>query len=127
MMPAAPSQTILIVEDDRATRELYRSTLLGAGWRVVGVEDGLDALNVLEHARPAAVVLDLMLPRLGGLDVYNELRANPSTQRIPVIIVTGTDARGLESSDARQFIRKPIAPDTLIEAVQRALSTQPST
>lgn len=125
-MQARLTGTILVVEDDRATREMYRTALIVAGWRVVGVEDGLDALNVLEHARPAAVILDLMLPRLGGLDVYKELQARPSTRRIPVIIVTGSDARALEPSDTRLFIRKPIEPDALIDAVNRAIAQSSS-
>ena len=65
-----------------------------------------------------------MLPRLGGEDVYREMRANPATQRIPVVIVTGSDIRHLESTESRHFLRKPVLPDALATAVRDALSTR---
>ena len=70
-MPAAlmARSLVLVVEDDAGTRELYRTTLRNAGYAVVGVEDGVDALRFLELNTPAAVVLDLGLPRLPGQDV----------------------------------------------------------
>jgi putative two-component system response regulator len=120
-MPRRRSDTVLIVEDDLATRDMYRHAMMIAGYRVITVGDGIDALNIMEHERPAAVILDLRLPRLGGLDVYREIRAQPSTQGIPVIIVTGSDARELEATALRHFLRKPIQPDRLIETVERAI------
>src|SRR4051794_17475935 len=61
-----PNSVVLVVEDDQQTREMYRAALMAAGFVVVAVEDGLDALRVLEQRRPSAVVLDLGLPRLAG-------------------------------------------------------------
>ncbi len=58
------------MEDDAATRELYRQILTVAGFHVVPIGDGLDALNVIDSQVPSLVVLDLVLPRVGGADVY---------------------------------------------------------
>jgi DNA-binding response OmpR family regulator len=57
---------VLVVEDDAALRDFYRTALQHAGFAVVAVEDGLDALHHIDSARPHAVVLDLDLPRLAG-------------------------------------------------------------
>jgi CheY-like chemotaxis protein len=107
------------VEDDRATRELYRHVLVARGYHVTAVGDGIDALRYLEVAHPDVVVLDLMLPTLSGHDVRQELRANPATSQIPVVIVTGADLPS-PSRDSEQVLRKPIAPEDLATAVARA-------
>ena len=121
MPPAFSSQTVLIVEDDVETRALYRDVLRDAGYSVVAVEDGLDALRRIEVDPIDAVVLDLMLPRVGGWDVYKDLRANPRTRRLPVVIVTASDVGDLESSAALHVLRKPVSPEKLTAAVDQAV------
>jgi CheY-like chemotaxis protein len=113
---------ILVVEDDQALRDLYRSTLRAAGYAVVGVEDGLDALRVIEGGTPRAVVLDLALPRLGGREVLDELRSNATTQRIPVIIVTGTDHSDIDPKHFACVLTKPISTDALTDAVEKCMA-----
>jgi CheY-like chemotaxis protein len=113
--------TVLIVEDDASTREMYRQALTASGHRVIAVPDGIGALRRIETDRPSVVVLDLMLPRLGGHDVYREMRAHPETCGIPVIIVTGSEARDLEPNDFRFFLRKPVSPEALTRIVEDAL------
>jgi len=117
------AKRVLIVEDDRATREIYRQALASRGFLVTAVEDGMDALRRIESERPDVVVLDLLLPRLGGEDVYLEMRANAATRAIPVVIVTGNDARQLEASELRYFLRKPVLPDALVAAVESAAAS----
>ena len=114
---------ILVVEDDHALRNLYRSTLRAAGYAVVGVEDGLEALRVMEGTKPRAVVLDLALPRLNGYDVFRDLQANAATRSIPVIVVTGTDTSSLDRSQFACVLEKPVSADDLLDAVQRCLSS----
>jgi CheY-like chemotaxis protein len=117
------ARIILVVEDDEATRELYRQALVVAGYQVVAVSDGLEALRIVETKRPAAVVLDLLLPRLGGLDVYKELQAHRPTRDIPVIVVTGSESRESTGSEFRFFLRKPVHVDTLVRVVEDAIRT----
>ena len=113
--------TILVVEDDAATREMYRQALAASGYRTITAADGLGALRFIEGDRPDVVVLDLMLPTVGGRDVYKELRAHPETCEIPVIVVTGSDAHDLEPNEFRFFLRKPVSPETLTRIVEDAL------
>ena len=113
---------MLLVEDDPALRSLYRATLQLEGFVVVAVEDGVDALRHLEAAPPAAVVLDLDLPRLGGLDVSRELKGRDDTREVPIIIVTGTDTSDLDPRDYACILRKPLDPETIVTAVRRCLA-----
>jgi CheY-like chemotaxis protein len=115
------SKTVLIVEDDRTLRELYRSALRTAGYEVGAVEDGTDALHRVEHWTPDVVVLDLALPRLDGRDLRHELRSRPDTRNIPVIVVSGTDTSDLKPQDFAAILRKPIDVDVLVQAVDNAV------
>ena len=111
---------VLVVEDDAQLRELYRIALRAAGYAVVAVEDGLNALEFAEQTIPAAVVLDLGLPRVGGFDVQQELAAHSATRQVPVILVTGHSG-DINESDYACVLRKPIRPDQLVEAVENCL------
>ena len=121
---ASPSEhaTILVVEDDRPLREFYRTTLRFAGYTVVAVEDGMDALRWLEAERPAAILLDLSLIRLSGRDLLSELRARDATRHIPVVVVTGERrTSNLTDSDIVCVLRKPVTGGALSDAVERCL------
>jgi len=112
---------ILVVEDDPQLRELYRNALRTAGYAVVAVEDGADALRQIEYSMPALVVLDLALPRVDGRDVYRELKARPETRNIPVIVVSGTDMADVDAKQFAHVLRKPCDPERLVDAVDRCM------
>jgi DNA-binding response OmpR family regulator len=114
---------ILVVEDDPQLRELYRYTLRSAGYAVIGVEDGVDALRMIEQGKPRAVVLDLALPRLNGLEVFKDLRGNRATRAIPVIVVTRTDTSNLDRSEFACVLEKPISAGELVDAVHNCLNS----
>ena len=100
---------------------MYRTALTIAGYAVIAVEDGVDALRQLDTQAPDAVVLDLGLPRLGGRDVQREIASHADTRTIPIVVVTGSDVTGLEESDYACIMRKPIDPGQLVAAVRRCL------
>lgn len=126
MPPGVKRTSVLVVEDDRALRELYRSTLRGAGFDVGAVEDGTDALRRMEDWTPDVVVLDLALPRLNGRDFLVELRSRRETRTVPIVVVTGTDAAGLDGKDFVRVLQKPVDPDLLINAVEDAARGLPA-
>jgi DNA-binding response OmpR family regulator len=116
----APAERILLVEDDLALREVTEMHLENAGYVVQAVGDGEAALEAAEAMRPDVVVLDLMLPKLPGLDVCRALRAryNPSPG---VVMVT---ARGSEAdmvvgldAGADDYVVKPFAPPILLARI----------
>lgn len=121
LSPKPVKRSVLIVEDDRQLRDLYRSALRNAGYEVGAVEDGTDALRRLEEWTPDVVVLDLSLPRLPGRDLFHELRSRRETRLTPIVIVTGSDASDLDHTSFASILRKPIALDGLVEAVDNAL------
>ena len=84
-------------------------------------EDGLDALRYVETRLPAAVVLDLGLPRLHGRDVQREMAAQGLTDQIPIIVVTGEEGP-INEQEYTCVLRKPAAPHAVVEAVRRCLA-----
>lgn len=112
---------VLVVEDDPLLRELYRSTLRGAGYAVVAVEDGVDALRRVERNPPDAVLLDLGLPRLNGRDVNRELKSGPDTRHIPIVVVSGMDTSDLDPKDFACVLNKPIDAVALVDAIENCL------
>jgi CheY-like chemotaxis protein len=121
VVPYPRERVILVVEDDPELRTLYRTTLRSAGYAVFAVDDGLDALEYVEQTVPAAVVLDLGLPRLHGLDVQRELASQPHTQHIPIVVVTG-ESGNINERDFSCVLRKPIQPDALVSAIENCLN-----
>lgn len=90
------------------------------GYHVIACEDGIEALRFIEGDEPAAIVLDLGLPRLSGRDVQRELASHAETRHIPIIVVTG-DTRALNEEDFACVLRKPVSPEGLLSAVEACL------
>ena len=112
------SQTILVVEDDPQLRQLYWQALTFEGFRVLTAEDGLTALECLQHLKPALVVLDLNVPRFSGWDIHREIRENPATRDIPIIVVTGVDPADV-ATQAASLLMKPVPVHQVVQEVYR--------
>jgi DNA-binding response OmpR family regulator len=115
-------QTILIAEDDEDLRHLFRTALVLAGYDVVEARDGLEALRWIDQSPPDLVILDLLLPRISGLVVQQEIAAQAVTRQIPIVVVTGS-TMSAEDLDVACFLRKPISPDQLIATVRSCLTS----
>ena len=117
------SPTVVIVEDDRRSRELFELYLERTGVEVVTACDGQEGLEVVRRLHPAAVVLDLYLPKLDGWDVLALLKADPSTSAIPVIIVSMVDERGKGFAlGAADYLVKPVGREQVLTALNRAVA-----
>lgn len=81
--------TVLVVEDDPSVRGLLQTLLSAEGYDVVTASDGLAGLVEVSSAPPALVLLDLVMPDLGGVRVLEEMRDDPELVDVPVIVVTG--------------------------------------
>jgi signal transduction histidine kinase/CheY-like chemotaxis protein len=82
---------VLLIDDDDVVRRSVRGALEPLGWQVTEAENGLLALTALSAARPDAIILDLMMPKMDGFQFVDELRARPEWQEIPVVVITSKD------------------------------------
>jgi signal transduction histidine kinase/CheY-like chemotaxis protein len=113
-------RVVLVVDDDPNSLDLLGRTLQGAGMRVVTASDGREALNIARTLHPAAITLDVMMPDMDGWDVLRELKTDPATRDIPVIMVTMTDDRELGYAlGATEFLTKPVQRTQLVQLLDR--------
>ena len=110
---------VVLVDDDRASLDLLSAYLDGSPARVLRARDGVEALEVVRRVLPAAVVLDIKLPRLDGWQVLAELKADSATADIPVVIASVVDdrSRGL-ALGADEYLLKPVHRDALVDALR---------
>ena len=115
-------KTILICDDEPALRELIRATL-DDGYRFAEASDGMTALELVREVEPDVVILDLMLPRLGGLEVLARLRADEHLRHIPVLVITAWNEtrEDVLAAGAADFASKPFDPDVLKTSIEKLL------
>ncbi len=121
---------ILIVDDDPDLVETVSMILESKGYDVGKAYDGIEGEEAIKKRRPDVLVLDVMMPRKNGYQLCKELKANPATRGIPVVLLTAvgeavptttySHAEGM-AVEAEDFIPKPVDAATLVEAVERLL------
>src|SRR6195256_5124390 len=124
----ADPPTILVVDDEQSYRDALAVALRREGFLVEVAADGMEALERFDAARPSLVLLDVMLPRMSGVDVCRELRARGT--RIPIVMVTARNAEidavvGLEVG-ADDYVTKPFRLRELIARVRAHLRRVPA-
>ena len=116
---------VLVVEDDADIRELIKTRLRLAGFAVTTARDGVEALELLQTLSPAAMVLDLNMPRLDGFGVLSALQLNTHTARLPVMVLTARnapdDVKRVMELGARDYLAKPFNDQQLLARVTRLL------
>jgi DNA-binding response OmpR family regulator len=119
---AGSAKTILICEDDENLRQLIRA-VLGAGYHVVEAVDGDEAVAMAHEHHPELIVLDLMLPRMSGLEVLAHLReeAPPGDAHILVMSAWPNSSDPARAAGADSFLPKPFNPDDLTKLVHAVL------
>lgn len=121
---------IVSIEDEIDMIDLIRLILMRRGYEVIGAQGGREGLRIVHEQKPDLIMLDLMMPDIDGWEVYTQLKADPNTQMIPVLIVT---ARAqfkdrlvfVRQSGLDDYIIKPFGPGQLIDSVERLLVHQP--
>jgi signal transduction histidine kinase/DNA-binding response OmpR family regulator len=116
-----PGPTVVVVEDDRRSFDLLRVYLEAAGARVVSARDGKEGLDTVRRLSPAGVILDILLPGVDGWEVLAQLKADPGTAAIPVVVVSMLDERGRGFAlGAAEYLVKPVGKEQLLAALYRA-------
>jgi DNA-binding response OmpR family regulator len=119
------SELVMVIEDEKEIRDLVRYNLERAGFRVSAFADGEEGLGQIFASRPDAVVLDLMLPGRSGLEVLREVRDEPATRDLPVVVLTARSAEmdkllGFEHG-ADDYLTKPFSPRELVARIKALL------
>ena len=119
----ARSPHVLLVEDDRDTREMYAEYLSHSGMRVSAARTGRRALESLRWSRPDIVVTDLAMPEMDGRELSRRLRSDRTTSDLPIIAVSGQLAPGERIPGADVVLEKPCEPDRLLHVIEDVLHT----
>jgi len=124
-VPGTPRSTILVVDDEAEICDLVSYNLAREGYRVIAENDGAAGLERVFRSPPDLVVLDLLLPKLSGLEVLDAIRGEARTRRLPVLVLT---ARGTEMDKlvgfergADDYLTKPFSPKELVARVSAIL------
>ena len=120
------SSTIMIIDDIPINIRVARAHLETAGYlNFITLSDPSEALTAIRNANPDVLLLDIMMPGISGLEILQALRAEPETQRLPILILTGADSRDLKNQALRlgatDFLTKPIDVDELLPRVRNSL------
>lgn len=120
-------KTVLVIEDDPWTRTITTALLAGEGFAVVEAKNGEEGLHLARQHSPDAVLLDLALPTKSGLEVLRELKADDTTDAIPIIVVSayGNLMSEDDAAQALGVIQKPFDYDDLVGQVDRATRGEP--
>ena len=124
-MNPKPTQKILIADDEVYMLRLLEMTFKKGGYAVLSCRDGQEALAQAVSALPQLIVLDVMMPGLDGLGALRQLKGNPATRDIPVVVLS---AKGhaltkveAEQAGAVMFLANPFSPNQLLSEVQKIL------
>jgi two-component system phosphate regulon response regulator PhoB len=123
-------ERVLIVDDEPDLLELIEVNLKAAGYDVIAASNGKDGLEMARKMMPGLIVLDVMLPELGGLEVCKSLRRDPATTRIPILMLTARATEidrvlGLELG-ADDYVTKPFSTRELVLRVKNLLRRKES-
>jgi GAF domain-containing protein/CheY-like chemotaxis protein/anti-sigma regulatory factor (Ser/Thr protein kinase) len=120
LIPAAGERLILSVDDDDDVIKMYRRYLEKQNYRVIGLSESKQVVQTARELRPYAILLDLLMPEKDGWTVIRELKANPETKDIPVIICSIVSDTGYGFSlGAADYLVKPILEEQLLDALAR--------
>lgn len=119
------SKKILLVDDTETVLMFEKMMLTGSGYNLATARDGMDALDAVDRDRPDLILLDIMMPRLNGIDTCRRLKENPTTKAIPVVMVTTKGEANMveQAFDAgcNDFITKPVEKIELLSKVKTFL------
>ena len=118
-------KTVLVVEDNELNMKLFNDLLETQGYRVLQIDNGMDAMDMVREHRPDLVLMDIQLPGQSGLEVTKQLKADETTKHIPVIAVTAfamrTDEARIRAGGCEDYLAKPISVPVFLQTVKRYL------
>jgi CheY-like chemotaxis protein len=114
---------VLVAEDDPSVRLTLQFVLEDEGFEVLFAENGEQALAVARSSLPDVILLDQMMPRMGGKEVIGHLREADATSSIPVFVLTGMALDSSPEWEGVSFVGKPFNPDDLVGRIRNVLES----
>lgn len=117
---------ILFIEDEAALQKTFGDILKSEGFEVISALDGETGLNLVKKENPDLVLLDLILPKIHGLDVLKEMKQNENTKNIPVIVLTNVESieeidKALELGATTYLVKSNYSLEDVIAKIKKAL------
>lgn len=120
------SHKILVIDDSKVIRMRVKDMLPEGNFEVLEAKDGVEGMNSIREQRPNLIMLDFLLPRMSGWEVFQEVQAHPDLQRIPLVLMSGrkeeVTEKITEPFEYFEFIQKPFEQKELIEAIKGAMT-----
>ena len=117
---------ILVIDDSRVIRKTVRDMLPEGDFEVIEAKDGLEGIGFVETANPALIMLDFILPKMSGWEVFQQIQAHPEFQKIPLVLMSGkkeeVTSKISEPFEYFEFIEKPFDKVVLAEAIRVAMT-----
>ena len=127
-MTAVPDARVLLVDDDPVILKLLQVNFEMEDYAVITAGDGEEGLQRAREEHPDIVLLDIMMPKMNGLEVASALKGDPGTADIPIILLSakaqGTDLQAGQDTGADEYITKPFDPLELLERVKALLDAR---
>ena len=120
------SHKILVIDDSKVIRMRVKDMLPEGNFEVLEAKDGVEGMTSIREQRPNLIMLDFLLPRMSGWEVFQEVQAHPELQRIPLVLMSGrkeeVTEKITEPFEYFEFIQKPFEQKELIEAIKGAMT-----
>lgn len=128
------AKRILVVDDELDMRTFITTLLETKGYKALSAEDGIEGLEIARQTKPSLIILDIMMPKESGIDLYRELKNAPKLKDIPVIILSAISKKtffhsqevldrykGESIPEPDAYIEKPPEPEEILEAIRDSL------
>jgi DNA-binding response OmpR family regulator len=120
------NKKVLVVEDDKSTSDALVIKLEQSGFDVIRANDGLECLSIINENKPDIILMDLIMPKLDGIETLKKIRSNEETKDLPVIILTNSDssemlAQAMENDSLEYLIKSDHTLEQITETVKAKL------
>jgi CheY-like chemotaxis protein len=120
------SQKILVIDDSRIIRMRVQEMLPQGNFEVLEAKDGVEGLKLMQEQRPNLIMLDFLMPKMNGWELYQHMQADPALQAIPLLIMSGRKEEVTEKLpepfEFFEFVEKPFDKDQLMVAIKSAVT-----
>lgn len=120
------SHKIVVIDDSNVIRNMVRDMLPKGNFEVLEAKDGVQGLNLIRQERPNLIMLDFLLPRLSGWEVFQQIQASQELQAIPLVLMSGRKEEVTEKLQEPfeyfEFVQKPFDQKELIDAIKAAMA-----